>query len=89
MLLISAHEWKMKKESPQISFVSERDKDVIWDSITAHFHLPGGEDIKKLVKSWALKKMVTQFQTRKKKLYNEFVKKNLTLDFSDNSHTKS
>ena len=54
---ISAREWKMKKESPQISFVSEQDKDVLWDSITAHFHLLGGEDIKKLVKSWALKKM--------------------------------
>ena len=46
-LPISTREWKMKKESPQISFVSERDKDILWDSITAHFHLPGGEDIKK------------------------------------------
>ena len=28
--------------------------------------------------------MATQFQTWKKKLYNEFVKKNLTPDFSQN-----
>ena len=29
--------------------------------------------------------MVTQFQTWKNKLYNDFVKKNLTPDFNDNS----
>ena len=51
-------------------------------------NLPAGEDLRKLVKSWALKKMATQFQTWKKKLYNEFVKKNLTLDFSQNSPYK-
>ena len=49
----SAHEWKMKKDDPRISFVSERDKDLLWDLVTAH--------LKKLVKSWALKKMATQF----------------------------
>ena len=32
--------------------------------------------------------MATQFQTWQKKLYNEFVKKNLTLDFSQNSPYK-
>ena len=58
---ISAHEWKMKKDDPRISFVSEQDKDLLWDSVTAHFQLPGNEDLRKLVKSWALKKMATQF----------------------------
>ena len=45
-LPISACEWKMKKDDPQISFVYERDKDLLWASVTAHFHLPGGEDFK-------------------------------------------
>ena len=43
-LPISAHEWKMKKDDPRISFVSERDKDLLWDLVTAHFQLPGDED---------------------------------------------
>ena len=30
-LPISAHEWKMKKDDPQISFVYERDKDLLRD----------------------------------------------------------
>ena len=42
---ISVREWK-KKDHPLISFVSERDKDLLRDSVTAHFHLPGGEDFK-------------------------------------------
>jgi hypothetical protein len=32
--------------------------------------------------------MATEFKTWKKKLYTEFVKKNLTLDFSENSPYK-
>ena len=41
---ISVHEWKKKKDDPLISFVSERDKDLLWDSITPHFNLPACED---------------------------------------------
>jgi len=62
-LLISSREWKMKKDDPRISFVSERDKDLLWDSVTAHFNLQACEYLRKLVKSWALKNMATQFQT--------------------------
>ena len=58
---ISIREWKKKKDDPLISFVSEREKDLLWDSVTAHFNLPACEDLRKLVKSWALKKMATQF----------------------------
>ena len=61
-LLISAREWKMKKDDPRINFVPERDKDLLWDSVTAHFQLPRNADLRKLVKSWAVKKMATQFQ---------------------------
>jgi len=48
---ISVCEWKKKKDDPLISFVSEREKDLLWDSVTTHFNLPAGEDLKKLVKS--------------------------------------
>jgi hypothetical protein len=60
---INIREWKQKKVDPLISFVSEREKDLLWDSVTAHFNLPVGKDLRKLFKSWALKKMATQFQT--------------------------
>jgi hypothetical protein len=53
----------MKKDDHNIIFVSEGDKDLLWDSVTAHFQLPGGQDLRKIVKSWALKKMATQFKT--------------------------
>ena len=85
---ISVHELKQKKDDPLISFVSKRETDLLWDPVTAHFNLPVGEDLRKLVKNWALKKMATQFQTQKKKLYNEFVKKNLTPNFNKNSPYK-
>jgi len=46
--LISAHEWKQKKDDRNISFVSERDKDLLWALVTAHFNLLAGEDLRKL-----------------------------------------
>ena len=58
---INVHEWKKRKDAPLISFVSEREKDILWDSVTAHFTLPAGEDLRNLVKRGALKKMATQF----------------------------
>jgi hypothetical protein len=30
---ISVHEWKRRKDDPPISFVSERDKDLLWASV--------------------------------------------------------
>ena len=58
---ISVREWKQRTDDPLIRFVSQREKDHLWDSVTAHFTLPAGEDLRNLVKSWALKKMATQF----------------------------
>jgi hypothetical protein len=46
-------------DDPLINFVSEREKDLLWATTIAYFNLPAGEDLKKLVKSWALKKMAT------------------------------
>jgi hypothetical protein len=85
-LSISIHEWKKKKEAPHISFVSNRDKELLWDEVIAHFSLPPHLDdgTKKLVQSWTLKKMATQFQSCKK-LYKNFVVKDITPDFGPKS----
>jgi hypothetical protein len=42
---ISIHEWK-NKDDPLISFVFEREKDLLWDSVATHFNLPTDEDLK-------------------------------------------
>jgi len=60
---ISVREWKKRKDDPLITFVFEREKDILWDSVTAHFNLPAGVDLRNLVKSWALEKMATQFHS--------------------------
>ena len=38
-LPISAHEWKLKINEPHVSFVSDLDKNLIWDDILQHFTL--------------------------------------------------
>ena len=40
------------------------------------------DELKELVRKWAMKKMATQFQTCKKSLYMKYVKKNLTPSFN-------
>ena len=48
---ISVREWKKKKDNPLISFVSERENFILWDSVTTDFTLPAGVDLRNLVKS--------------------------------------
>ena len=80
---INAREWKHKKEASNISFVSDRDKALIWQDVLQHFMLDTQDEaLKERVRNWAMKKMATQFQCWKKKLYNTFIKKNLMLDFN-------
>ena len=82
-LPINAREWKEKPNAPHISFVTDLDKSLIWDDIVPHFMLETDDaEMKELVKKWAMKKMATQFQSWKKKLYNDYVKKNLTPNFN-------
>jgi hypothetical protein len=59
---INIREWKERKDAPTIPFVSNLEKQLLWDAIIEHFTLPEGADVE-LVKSWALKKMATQLQT--------------------------
>ena len=87
-LLISAREWKQKINEPHVSFVSDLDKNLIWDDILQHFTLQADDyddinddELKELVRKWPMKKMATQFQTWKKSLYTKYVKKNLMPNF--------
>jgi RNAse (barnase) inhibitor barstar len=50
-----------REDASLISFVSDRENDILWDSVTTHLTLPVGVDLRNLVKSWAVKKMATQF----------------------------
>jgi hypothetical protein len=86
---ISICEWKEKISEPDVSFVSDNDKNLLWNDIVQHFTLQADDyddinddELKDLVRSWAMKKMATQFQTWKKHLYNTYVRKNLTPNFN-------
>ena len=88
-LPISTREWK-KTNAPQISFVFDHDKTLIWNDVLVHFTLQtdgyddiiDGDELKERVRDWAMKKMATQFQTWKKHLYTTYVKKNIAPDFT-------
>jgi hypothetical protein len=67
-LPISAHEWKQKINKPHVSFVSNLDKNLIWDDILQYFTLQADDydainddELKELVRNWAMKKTATQF----------------------------
>jgi hypothetical protein len=60
---VSIREWKQKKDDPRIPFVSDVENDLLWQPVIEHINLPAGDDLRELVKSWALKKMDKQFHT--------------------------
>ena len=60
---ITIREWNKPKEDRGVSYVDERSKNLLWDTLMSHFNLPKGfTDGQRLkVKQFALKKMATQF----------------------------
>ena len=54
---ITIREWNKPKEDRGDSYVDERSKNLLWDTLMSHFNLPNGlTDAKQLeVKQWALK----------------------------------
>ena len=77
MLPISIAEWhKPKKANEGASYVSEVTKELLWETLMTHFILPENftEGQREKVKQWTLKKMATQFQTWKKKLWEKYEK---------------
>jgi hypothetical protein len=80
---INIREWKKNKQRPEISYVSDRDKELVWGNVLQHFTLDtNDEQLKERVRDWSMKKMATQFQCYKKNLYNDYIKKNKTSDFN-------
>jgi hypothetical protein len=71
---ISIHQWnKPKSEDPEVSFVTDRQKDELWNTLKANFILPPEEDqekpvIEPLIKTHALKKMAELFRRWKNHL---------------------
>ena len=90
-LPISAREWRKPKNAPHITYVSDADKEVLWEDIKLHFTFQtesyhddviNHERLVELIKHWTMKKMATQFQSWKKELYSKYVKKGETPDWS-------
>ena len=83
---ISIQQWlKPKKEDPEVSYVSDMQKEDLWTLLKENFTLPPEEDPEKpikeqLIKSHALKKMAELFRRWKKEL-NKFVENNETPEF--------
>ena len=87
-ILVSAREWKQKISAPNVSFVSDHDKNLAWRDITQHFTLQADDALKELVRDWTMKKMATLFQSWKKILYKKFILKNETSDFNAKAFVK-
>ena len=70
-LPISTQEWKeTTKKHPDLTWVDDRAKDLLWESLMEHFTLPDhfiDADVQK-VKDAALRKMAIAFNTHKKKI---------------------
>jgi hypothetical protein len=59
---INVHEWKKNKQCPEINYVSDRDKELVWGDVLQHFTLDtNDEQLKERVRDWSMKKMAKQF----------------------------
>jgi hypothetical protein len=85
---ISTQEWHEPKKVKGASFVTNTEKDDLWTRLSSQFTLPTlatvelTEALKLKVKKWALKKMAQQFNNRKKKLYENYIKNKTPPEFT-------
>jgi hypothetical protein len=87
MLPITIQQWyEPKKEDPQVSYVTDRQKEELWKALKANFILPEDPSnppaIEPLVRSCALKKMADLFRRWKNELKAKFVDQNKTPEFT-------
>ena len=87
MLPITIQQWyEPKKEDPQVSYVTDRQKEDLWKALKANFILPEDPSnppvIEPLVRSCALKKMAELFRRWKNELKAKFVDQNKTPEFT-------
>ena len=75
-LPISLQEWREPaKPRPDLTFVDDRQKSLLWDTLMEHFTLPDhftDADVQK-VKDTALRKMAIAFNTHKKTIWTKYV----------------
>ena len=71
---ITTRLWKSSKPEEQQHAVPPHQKEMLWTELKDMFTLPEGVD-EELVKKCALKKMALAFATFKKKLYNNYIRK--------------
>ena len=73
---ISIEEWKKAaKGDPDVTFVNQRAKDLLWESLMSHFTLPDhftDADLQKVMDA-ALRKMAFAFNNHKKTIWNKYV----------------
>ena len=76
LLPISIQEWKEPKtKRPDVTWVDDRAKQKLWESLMEHFTLPDyftNADVQK-VKDAALKKMAIAFNTHKKTVWANYL----------------
>ena len=82
---ISIQRWKADRAHDQHA-LPQTEKEMLWQEVKGHFTVP--QEKEALVKEYAMKKMAIQFQSYKKKLYANFVKKGLTPDFDKDAYKK-
>ena len=59
---ISASEWREKRGAPEISFVSNRDKELVWKAVADVFTFDtNDEELKVRIYDWTIKKMAVLF----------------------------
>jgi hypothetical protein len=67
------------EEGAEVNYVTDIMKDRLWESLIPHFTLPATEDLnlaklmKQKVREWDLKKMATQFNNHKKRLWTAYI----------------
>ena len=71
---ITTRQWKTSKHEEQQHVVPAHQKEMLWAELKDMFTLSEGVD-QELVKKCALRKMALAFTTFKKKLYNNYIKK--------------
>ena len=76
-LPISLQEWREPaKPRPDLTFVGDRKKVLLWETLMEHFSLPDyftDADVEK-VKDAALRKMAVAFNNHKKRVWKDYVK---------------
>jgi len=86
---ISVREWKENKKHPEISYVSRRDNELLWGDVLQHYTLGiNDEQLKERLRDRSMKKMAPMFQGYRKRLYQDYIKKNMTPDFNTPNYAK-